>query len=299
MPKVPSNTKVITFSWQKPSWHFASGRGQVLGCLKEPDNGQKISSWMKTVSFCWSEAWGLQWVWNGNQTWNTAPCNGLDQLHSHNVAGSHRSLCPGQQWLCKTLKIHWLSEVNFGGERMFQWKSLAGEAQLFLHVEICLCASGLTQRLWSVVPTASVATSKVSSVTLQKGLLNLNLGWFYTAGSELHLQVMSHTPGWCHTPQAHSSPCCLDYSSPNPASLMLVPLCPLWKGRLSPKNREEKAEPGADWFERVLTWHMEPCLAARFTLLGGWKWLPCRQSILPKSLNTGPTSGSSLRTSWP
>lgn len=98
--------------------------------------------------------------------------------------------------------------------------------------------------------TASVATSKVSSVTLQNGLriLNLSLGWFSAAGSEL-LHLCGVTP---HStkPTSHSPPC---------ASLM--PSAPWEKGGSaslrSPKDREEKAEPGAGWFERALTLYTE------------------------------------------
>lgn len=211
---------------------------------------------MKTVSFCWSEAWGLQWVWNGNQTWNTAPCNGLDQLHSWDVAGSHRSLCPGQQWPHKTLEIQFVRGKFWWGKNIL----LAGEVQLFpLCLRIC-------PKVLCCCPYCFCGHFKSLICDPQKGLriLDLNLGWVCTAGSELlHLQVMSHGPAWCHTPQCQTyepfTTLCLDHSSPNPASL--ISLCSLWEGRLSPKDREEEAETRAGWFE----WQyqgQEPCLAA-------------------------------------
>lgn len=178
-----------------------------------------------------------------------------------------RSFWPGQQRFCKRLENHRLSELHFGGERTFYWKSLARRSAalppcggLPLHLRThpkatCCCPSSSGP----ANPTASVPTS-ISLVSdcppCQKGLwiLNFNLGWCRLAGYELlYLQITSRGPTCLLIPpqyQTHepSTTLGLDSSSPSPASLTFLPLCSLGKGRLRPKTWEEKAEPEAGQF---------------------------------------------------
>lgn len=112
-----------------------------------------------------SEAWDLQRVWNGNQTWNTAPCNGLDWLDPRDRAGSHRSLCPGQQWF---LQNTWKTTVC-------QSCVLVGKEHLMVRASgrgTCRASAPQDSPQGYVLlphPTTSMATSKVLSVSHPRG----------------------------------------------------------------------------------------------------------------------------------
>lgn len=172
-----------------------------------------------------------------------------------------------------------------------------------------LCASGLTQRLWHCFCghfKSLICDPPEGTQDLKSEPWLVLYSWFWTPA-----------PAWCHTPQYQTykpfTTLCLDHSSPHLPLSCLYPSAPWEKGGSaslrSPKDREEKAEPGAGWFEWALTLYTEGCQPQAGALLAckssqgshslAQQWLPCKQDILPKSLSTGATSGSSLRISWP
>lgn len=194
-----------------------------MGCLKEPDNGQKnifkdedcvlllVRGLGSSVSLKWQsnlEHSTVQWV-------RPAALLGRGRIPQVPLSWPAVTSQSTRNPLFVRGKFWWGKNIL-----------LAGEVQLF---PLCL---RIRPKVLCCCPYCFCGHFKSLICDPQKGLriLDLNLGWGCTAGSELlHLQVMSHGPAWCHTPQCQTyepfTTLCLDHSSPNPASLL--PLCSL------------------------------------------------------------------------